>query len=79
MDRLASISAFVRVAESGGFSAAARRLHLSKATVSEQVAGAGKRAGRTALEPNHKAGQPDRGRTRVLRALHANSARPGGG
>jgi DNA-binding transcriptional LysR family regulator len=37
MDRLASINAFVRVAESGGFSAAARRLHLSKATVSEQV------------------------------------------
>ncbi len=37
MDRLTSINAFVRVAESGGFSAAARRLHLSKATVSEQV------------------------------------------
>src|SRR5258708_22020581 len=37
MDRLTSINAFVGVAESGGFSAAARRLHLSKATVSEQV------------------------------------------
>jgi regulatory helix-turn-helix LysR family protein len=37
MDRLTSINAFVRVAESGGFSAAARRLHLSKATISEQV------------------------------------------
>jgi DNA-binding transcriptional LysR family regulator len=37
MDRLASINAFVRVAEDGGFSAAARRLHLSKATLSEQV------------------------------------------
>jgi DNA-binding transcriptional LysR family regulator len=37
MDRFASITAFVRVAESAGFSAAGRRLSLSKATVSDQV------------------------------------------
>lgn len=37
MDRLASINAFVRVAESGGFAAAARRLNLSKATVTNQI------------------------------------------
>lgn len=37
MDRLASITAFVRVAESGGFSAAARNLNLSTTTVSDQV------------------------------------------
>ena len=37
MDRLASITAFVRVAESSGFSAAGRRLNPSKATVSDQV------------------------------------------
>jgi DNA-binding transcriptional LysR family regulator len=37
MDRLASISAFVRVAETGGFSAAARSLNLSTTTVSDQV------------------------------------------
>ena len=37
MDRLAGITAFVRVAESGGFTAAAPRLNLSTATVSEQV------------------------------------------
>jgi DNA-binding transcriptional LysR family regulator len=37
MDRFASIMAFVRVTESGGFSAAGRRLNLSKATVSDQV------------------------------------------
>ncbi|MER9237008.1 LysR family transcriptional regulator [Mesorhizobium sp. M0622] len=37
MDRFASITAFVRVAESGGFSAAGRRLNRSKATVSGQV------------------------------------------
>jgi DNA-binding transcriptional LysR family regulator len=37
MDRFASITAFVRVVESGGFSAAGRRLNLSKATVSDQV------------------------------------------
>jgi DNA-binding transcriptional LysR family regulator len=36
MDRLASITAFVRVAESGGFTAAARRLDLSTTTVSDQ-------------------------------------------
>jgi DNA-binding transcriptional LysR family regulator len=37
MDRLASITAFVRVAESGGFTAAGRRLDLSTTTVSSQV------------------------------------------
>jgi DNA-binding transcriptional LysR family regulator len=37
MDRLASITAFVRVAESGGFSAAARHLNVSTSTVSDQV------------------------------------------
>jgi DNA-binding transcriptional LysR family regulator len=37
MDRLASITAFVRVAESGGFTAAARRLDLSTTTISSQV------------------------------------------
>jgi DNA-binding transcriptional LysR family regulator len=37
MDRFASIAAFVRVAESGGFTAAARRLDLSTTTVSDQV------------------------------------------
>jgi DNA-binding transcriptional LysR family regulator len=37
MDRLVSITAFVRVAESGGFTAAARRLNLSTTAVSERV------------------------------------------
>jgi DNA-binding transcriptional LysR family regulator len=37
MDRFAGITAFVRVAESGGFSATGGRLNLSKATVSDQV------------------------------------------
>ena len=37
MDRLASITAFVRVADSGGFTAVARRLDLSTTTVSDQV------------------------------------------
>lgn len=37
MDRLASINAFVQVADTGGFSAAARRLNVSKTTVSDQV------------------------------------------
>jgi DNA-binding transcriptional LysR family regulator len=37
MDRLASINAFVRVAQNGGFSAAARGLGVSTTTVSDQV------------------------------------------
>jgi DNA-binding transcriptional LysR family regulator len=37
MDRLVSITAFVRVAESGGFTAAARRLNASIAAISENV------------------------------------------
>ena len=37
MDRMASLTAFVRVVESGGFTAAARRLDLSIATVSNHV------------------------------------------
>jgi DNA-binding transcriptional LysR family regulator len=37
MDRFASVTAFVRVIDSGGFSAAGRRLNLSKARVSHQV------------------------------------------
>jgi DNA-binding transcriptional LysR family regulator len=37
MDRFASVAAFVQVVESGGFSAAGRRLNLSKSTVSDQV------------------------------------------
>jgi len=37
MDRFAGITAFVQVADSGGFTAAARRLNLSTTTVSEHV------------------------------------------
>jgi len=38
MDRLAAMEAFVRVAETGSFSAAARRLGVSKSLVSRQIA-----------------------------------------
>ena len=37
MDRLASIIAFVRVVENGGFAAAARHLNVSRTRVSNQV------------------------------------------
>jgi DNA-binding transcriptional LysR family regulator len=37
MDRFAGITAFVRIAESGGFTAAARRLNLPTTTVSDQL------------------------------------------
>jgi molybdenum-dependent DNA-binding transcriptional regulator ModE len=59
MDRLASITAFVRVVESGGFTAAARRLDLSTTTVSDQVQAIGECARRASVEPHHPAGDPD--------------------
>jgi DNA-binding transcriptional LysR family regulator len=37
MDRLASITAFVRVAENGSFLGAARGLNVATTTVSDQV------------------------------------------
>jgi DNA-binding transcriptional LysR family regulator len=37
MDRLASLTAFVRVVENGGFTAAAHRLNLSTTMVSNHV------------------------------------------
>jgi DNA-binding transcriptional LysR family regulator len=37
MDRLTSLTAFVRVVDSGGFSAAARRLNMSTTTVSNHI------------------------------------------
>src|SRR6201995_1227391 len=37
MDRLTSLTAFVRVVDSGGFSAAGRRLNMSTTTVSNHV------------------------------------------
>src|SRR6202522_4145915 len=37
MDRLTSLTAFVRVVDSGGFSAAGRRLNMSTAMISNHV------------------------------------------
>jgi DNA-binding transcriptional LysR family regulator len=37
MDRFANLTAFVQVVDNGGFSAAGRRMNLSKATISDQV------------------------------------------
>ena len=37
MDRLTSLTAFVRVVDSGGFSAAGRRLNMSTTMVSNHV------------------------------------------
>jgi len=51
MDRFASIAASVRVAESGGFTTAARRLDLSTTTVSDRkrsVSGPAQAAARVA-------------------------------
>src|SRR5438445_8956077 len=45
MDRLTSLTAFVRVVDSGGFSAAGRRLNMSTTMVSNQIAGFEERLG----------------------------------
>ena len=79
MDRFASVTAFVRVVESGGFSAAGRRLNLSKATVSDQVQALENALGVRLLNRYHPAGQSDRDRPRLLRAVRTDPARPGGG
>jgi DNA-binding transcriptional LysR family regulator len=78
MDRFASITAFVRVAESSGFSAAGRRLNLSKATVSDHVQALENALGVRLLNRTTR-GQFDRDRPQLLRALRANPARPRGG
>jgi DNA-binding transcriptional LysR family regulator len=55
MDRLVSITAFVRVAENGGFSAAARSLNVSPTNGQRSGPGAGNRAWRASAEPHHSA------------------------
>ena len=37
MDRLSNIEAFVSVAESGSFAAAAKRLHLANSVISKRI------------------------------------------
>jgi hypothetical protein len=63
MDRLVSITAFVRVAENGGFSATARSLNVSRVADNGQRSGpgAGNRAWRASAERHHAAREPDRG------------------
>ena len=80
MDRFASVAAFVRVIESGGFSAAGRPLNLSKARVSHQVQALENALGvYRSAEPLDQADQPDRGRPQLLRTLRADSTGFGGG
>jgi hypothetical protein len=70
---------FGRYISAIGFSAAGRRLNLSKANGQRPGPGAGKRARGTPAEPHDPAGQPDRHRPRLLRTVRAAPAGPGGG
>ena len=45
MDRLQAMQVFVRVAESGGFAEAARKLHMSPPAVTRAIAGVEERLG----------------------------------
>ena len=76
MDRLTSLTVFGRVVESGGFSAAARRLNMSVTMVSNHVQALEDRLGARLLNRIDAQGQPDRDRHGLLRTLHG--ADPGG-
>ena len=70
MDRLASMAAFVKVVETGGFSAAARRLGLSPTMVSNHVQGLEERLGARLLNrTTRKVSLTEVGRTYYERCL----------
>src|ERR1700704_6766880 len=56
MDRLTSLTAFVRVVDSGGFSAAARRLNMSTTMVSNHVQSLEDRLGARLLQRTTRKG-----------------------
>ena len=83
MDRLAGITAFVRVVENGGFSAAGRSLDVSTTMVSDQVQALENALGVRLLNRTTRRPESVRDRPRILRALYPDPARarrgrPGG-
>ena len=75
MDRLTSLTAFVRVVDSGGFSAAGRRLNMSTTMVSNHVQALEDRLGARLLQSHDAEGQPHRSRQGLLRPLHPDPGR----
>ncbi|MGH6893340.1 MAG: helix-turn-helix domain-containing protein [Dongiaceae bacterium] len=69
MDRLGAMRTFRAVVEAGGFSAAARRLGLSKAAVSKQIAELEGHFGTALLHPHDPAAECDRCRPSLFREL----------
>src|SRR6202012_346188 len=76
MDRLTSLTTFVRVVDSGGFSAAGRRLNMSTTMVSNHVQALEERLGARLLNrTTRRVGLPEVGRayyersTRILEEL----------
>jgi DNA-binding transcriptional LysR family regulator len=71
MDRLASLTAFVRVVENGGFTAAARHLNLSATMVSNHVQELEDRLGvRLLNRTTRKVSLTEIGREYYQRSLH---------
>jgi DNA-binding transcriptional LysR family regulator len=71
MDRLASLIAFVRVVENGGFTAAARHLNLSTTMVSHHIQELEDRLGARLLNrTTRKVGLAEIGREYYERSLH---------
>ena len=67
MDRLTEMEAFVQVVDHGGFTDAARKIGLVEVGGLQARLRARGAAGGQAAEPHDAAGQPDRGRSRLLR------------
>ena len=71
MDRMASMAVFTKVVGTGSFSAAAREMKLSQASVNQADPGTGGLAWRALAQSHDAAFKPDGGRLRLLRTLHA--------
>ena len=73
MDRLEGIKIFVRVVQSGSFSAVARELGAGQPAISKQVAALEEHHGCAASYAHLPQSEPDRGRARLLRICRANA------
>lgn len=66
LDEVRAMMIFARVVEEGGFSAAARKMGLSRAAISHQIRQLESKLGRALVAPEHAQFQPDRCRGTLL-------------
>lgn len=65
---LNSLNTFIAIAETGSFSEAGERLHLTQPAVSKRIAALEQQLNARLFEPGRPRGQPHRGRRALLRA-----------